>query len=98
MVRDGLDRDEATRRVWAVDRQGLLTDDMTGLRDYQQPYARPAAEVTDWRREDGGGIGLAEVIARVRPMVLVGTSTVHGAFTEDVVTGCFPFAGYQVMA
>jgi malate dehydrogenase (oxaloacetate-decarboxylating) len=86
MVRDGLNRDAARRRVWAVDRQGLLTDDMTDLRDYQQPYARPAAEVADWRRADGGGIGLAEVVARVRPTVLVDTSTVPGAFTEDVVT------------
>jgi malate dehydrogenase (oxaloacetate-decarboxylating) len=85
MVRDGLDRDTATRRVWAVDRQGLLIDDMTDLRDYQQLYARPAGEVAGWRREDGR-IELAEVVARVRPTVLVGTSTVHGAFTEDVVT------------
>ena len=84
MVRDGLDREAATRRVWAVDRQGLLTDDMSDLRDFQVPYARPASEVTGWRRE-AGGIGLAEVVARVRPTVLVGTSTAHGAFTEDIV-------------
>jgi malate dehydrogenase (oxaloacetate-decarboxylating) len=85
MVRGGLDRDAATRRVWAVDRQGLLTEDMTDLRDYQQPYARPAAEVSDWRRE-GGGVGLAEVVARARPTMLIGTSTAHGAFTEAIVT------------
>jgi malate dehydrogenase (oxaloacetate-decarboxylating) len=48
------------------------------------PYARPASELADWRRE-AGGIGLAEVVARVHPTVLVGTSTAHGAFTEDIV-------------
>ncbi len=78
MVRDGLDRDTATRRIWCVDRQGLLTAGMTGLRDFQVPYARPAGE--------GGGGGLAEVVAGVRPTVLVGTSTVHRAFTEAIVT------------
>jgi malate dehydrogenase (oxaloacetate-decarboxylating) len=84
MVRDGLPHEAATRRVWAVDRQGLLTEDMSDLRPYQVPYARPASEVTDWRRE-AGAIGLAEVVAQVRPTVLVGTSTAHGAFTEDIV-------------
>ncbi|MGW1678206.1 NAD-dependent malic enzyme [Saccharopolyspora sp. NPDC002376] len=84
MVSDGLDREAATRQVWAVDRQGLLTDDMSDLRDFQVPYARPGSEVAQWRRDDGG-VGLAEVVARVRPTMLVGTSTAHGAFTEDIV-------------
>src|SRR5438132_1162636 len=48
MVLDGASHDDATRRVWLVDRQGLLIDDMGDLRDYQQPYARPAAEVSGW--------------------------------------------------
>jgi malate dehydrogenase (oxaloacetate-decarboxylating) len=82
MVRAGLDRETAIRRIWTVDRQGLLTDDMDDLRDYQEPYARPAAEVADW---GDGRIGLREVVDHVHPTMLIGTSTVHGAFTEDVV-------------
>ncbi|MFK8846790.1 oxaloacetate-decarboxylating malate dehydrogenase [Streptomyces sp. Ac-502] len=50
MVRDGLDGDEATRRIWLVDRPGLLIDDMDGLRDYQRGYARPRGEVEKWGR------------------------------------------------
>ncbi|MBL7498000.1 NAD-dependent malic enzyme [Frankia sp. CNm7] len=83
IVRDGAERDAATRQVWCIDQQGLLTDDMTDLRDFQVPYARPAREVTGWRRE--GRIGLAEVVAQVHPTILIGTSTVHGAFTEEIV-------------
>ncbi|MFF3333864.1 NAD-dependent malic enzyme [Streptomyces sp. NPDC002888] len=79
MVRDGLKHDEATARIWCVDRQGLLLRSTEGLRDYQRPYARPDDE---W---DDTPAGLQEVVDRVRPTVLVGTSTVHGAFTEDVV-------------
>jgi malate dehydrogenase (oxaloacetate-decarboxylating) len=85
MVRDGADPDAATRRVWCLDKQGLLTDDMRDLRDFQVAYARPAAEVAGWRRDDSGGVGLAEVVAQVKPTMLVGTSTVHGAFTEPIV-------------
>ncbi|MGP3958848.1 NAD-dependent malic enzyme [Nonomuraea sp. 3N208] len=84
MVRDGLDRDTATRRIWTIDKQGLLIDDMTDLRDFQRPYARPAAEVDGWSRGEDG-VGLHEVVERVKPTMLLGTSTMHGAFTEDVV-------------
>ena len=45
----GLSRDEATRQFWCIGRHGLLTDDRTDLRDFQEPYARPSAEVRDWR-------------------------------------------------
>ena len=40
--------EQATAQVWLVDQQGPLTHDMTGLRDYQKPYARDPGEVTGW--------------------------------------------------
>ncbi|WP_214408835.1 NAD-dependent malic enzyme [Sphaerisporangium fuscum] len=79
MVADGLGHEEAVRRIWPIDRQGLLTDDMDDLRDYQAPYARPAGETR------GRPTGLAEVVRHVEPTVLIGTSTVHRAFTEQIV-------------
>ena len=84
MEREGLSREEAKQRVWLIDINGLVTDDMDGLPDYQQEYARPAAEVVDWAKTDGK-IGLLEVVKQVKPTILIGTSTDHGAFTEDVV-------------
>ena len=84
MIQDGLEEDAATRRIWPVDQQGLLVDDMDDLRDFQVPYARPAAEVADWSKDEGR-IGLLEVVKRVKPTMLLGTSTAHGAFTEPVV-------------
>ena len=84
MEREGLSREEAKQRVWLIDINGLVTDDMDGLPDYQQEYARPATEVADWTKTDGK-IGLLEVVKQVKPTILIGTSTDHGAFTEDVV-------------
>ena len=84
MQRDGLSREEAKKRVWLIDINGLVTDDMPNLPDYQQEYARPAAEVAAWTKNDGK-IGLLEVVKQVKPTILIGTSTDHGAFTEDVV-------------
>ncbi|WP_069465803.1 NAD-dependent malic enzyme, partial [Actinacidiphila rubida] len=86
MAADGLSTEEATARIYGVDRHGLLTRDQDGLRDFQVRYARPAAEVAGWRRDEAlGGVPLAEVVARVRPTVLIGTSGQGGAFTEEVV-------------
>lgn len=84
MERDGLSREEARKRVWLIDINGLVTDDMQGLPDYQQEYARPAAEVSSWKRQDGK-IGLLEVVKQVKPSILIGTSTDHGAFTKEVI-------------
>jgi malate dehydrogenase (oxaloacetate-decarboxylating) len=86
MVREGLSPQEATRRFWALGSGGLLTDDSTRLRDFQVPYARPAAEVADWAKPGPGeGPGLAEVVANAQPTMLIGTSTQAGAFTESIV-------------
>jgi malate dehydrogenase (oxaloacetate-decarboxylating) len=86
MTSQGMDAPAALARFWCLDRYGLLTDDMTGLRDFQIPYARPAAEVRDWPGfGTASGIGLAEVVRRTHPTILIGTSTVHGAFTEQIV-------------
>jgi malate dehydrogenase (oxaloacetate-decarboxylating) len=87
MVRDGLSAADASLRIWCVDRQGLLVDDMRdGLRDYQTAFARSALEMKDWRLDTKNNrIGLAEVVRRVQPTMLIGTSSVAGAFTEAIV-------------
>jgi malate dehydrogenase (oxaloacetate-decarboxylating) len=86
MLAQGLTPEQASARFWAVDRPGLLTTRTPGLSDSQRRYAREHAEVADWAADQqGGGIGLAEVVRRVHPTILIGTSTVAGAFTEQIV-------------
>ncbi|MFC0435551.1 NAD-dependent malic enzyme [Kutzneria buriramensis] len=84
MIRDGATAEQATAQVWLVDKQGLLTSDMTDLRDYQQPYARDPAEVKHWG-VDSGPITLLDAVRHVKPTILLGTSTAHGAFTREVI-------------
>jgi malate dehydrogenase (oxaloacetate-decarboxylating) len=84
MVRAGATPEQATAQMWLVDKQGLLTSDMPGLRDYQQPYARNPEEVNGWAA-DGGAISLLDAVRHVHPTILLGTSTAHGAFTREVI-------------
>jgi malate dehydrogenase (oxaloacetate-decarboxylating) len=85
MAREGLSREEARRRFWATDRPGLITDDPDySPRDFQVPYARPAAEVAGWSSQ-GESISLADVVRNAEPTMLIGTSTQPAAFTEQLV-------------
>ena len=85
MVREGLSKKVATRRIWLVDLPGLLTDNMNDrLNPRQAQYARPAAESRGWRR-DMDAISLAEVVRRVHPTMLIGASTAAGSFTQEIV-------------
>ena len=86
MVQEGLSREEATRRFWALSSRGLLTEDWTGrMLDFQIPYARPSAEVASWQRGGSEKVTLADVVTNVHPTMLIGTSTQAGAFTEQIV-------------
>ncbi|PEA21023.1 NAD-dependent malic enzyme [Bacillus cereus] len=83
MVRVGLSDEESHNRFWCIDRNGLVTDNMEDLLDFQIPYARKEAEVSEWKQN--GVIGLAEVVKHVKPTILIGTSTVAGAFKEEII-------------
>lgn len=87
IMREGVSRQDAARRIWCIDRQGLLTAEMAPqLQNHQVEYVRPASESGEWKtRPDGHGAGLEEVVRRVRPTVLIGTSALAHAFTEPIV-------------
>ncbi|PGV28445.1 NAD-dependent malic enzyme [Bacillus anthracis] len=83
MVRVGVSEEESYKRFWCIDRNGLVTDNMEDLLDFQMPYARKETEVSEWKQNDV--IGLAEVVKHVKPTILIGTSTVAGAFKEEII-------------
>lgn len=82
MVDDGATPEEATSAIWAIDKQGLLFDDMDDLRDFQVPYAKDRRQLGV---AAGERVGLVDAIKLASPTVLLGCSTVFGAFTREVV-------------
>ena len=50
----------------------------------QQSYARKPAEVAGWA-SGGGAISLLDAVGHACPTILLGTSTAHGAFTQEVI-------------
>ncbi|WP_329295529.1 NAD-dependent malic enzyme [Streptomyces pseudovenezuelae] len=82
LVEEGLSEEQAAGRFWFVDIDGLLLDSRIDLTPEQRVYARDEAEVRQW---GGDAPGLARVVGEVQPTVLIGLSTAHGAFTEEIV-------------
>ncbi len=85
LVRSGLSEDEARQRIWLVDRQGLLTENVGDITEAQRTYVRSATEISQWTVENPEHISLLEAVSHIQPTVLVGTSACANAFTEAVV-------------
>ncbi|OFN92742.1 malolactic enzyme [Streptococcus sp. HMSC074F05] len=81
MVAEGLSPEEAYKRFFMIDKQGLLFDDMEDLTPAQKPFAKKRADFEG----KGDMTNLLEVIKTVKPTILVGTSTNPDAFTKEVV-------------
>lgn len=85
MEQSGLSTEQALSKFWLIDKSGLVTQDSEPLLDFQKLYARNLAELSSWIRANPNSISLLDVIKNVRPTILIGCSTVTGAFTEEVV-------------
>jgi malate dehydrogenase (oxaloacetate-decarboxylating) len=84
LVTAGLSEQASRACFYAVDKQGLLVEGMDGMTRDQSVFARAGSETQDWPRDEHG-VGLKDVVERVRPTVLIGVSGQAGAFTEEVV-------------
>lgn len=84
MVREGADAEQARSQVFMVDRYGLLTQGMTGLRDFQAKLVQRTDAITDWQ-VTGEYASLLEVVENAQPDILIGVSGQPGLFTEAVI-------------
>ena len=81
MVSEGLSEEEAYKRFFMVDKQGLLFDDIDDLTPQQKPFAKKRADFSNADKLTD----LLEVVKTVKPTILVGTSTQPNTFTKEIV-------------
>ncbi len=96
-VAGGLSKEDALSRFYIIDRQGLVVDDMENLPDFQQCYARKRSEVSAWDVKDSSNITLEEVVRNGKATILIGCSTVKGAFTPAIIRQMAANAEYPVI-
>lgn len=85
MVKEGLSNQEAYNNFYLMDREGLVTRSRDKIDYFKVPYARSSTETSAWDHGDNPR-DILDVVRNVRPTILIGTSTVQGAFTREVVT------------
>lgn len=81
MVAEGVPEEEAYKRFFMVDKQGLLFDDMDDLTPQQRPFAKKRSDYPNADKLTD----LLEVVKTVKPTILVGTSTQPNTFTKEIV-------------
>lgn len=89
MRAEGISESQARSQIYMVDRYGLLTEGMEGLRDFQQKLCQPLSAVADWTHSGSEGStsypSLLDVVQHAKPGILIGVSGQPGLFTEQVV-------------
>jgi malate dehydrogenase (oxaloacetate-decarboxylating)(NADP+) len=74
LVADGVSLEDARRRLWFVDVNGLVTKGRTDLMPHNVPYAHEHRQ-----------LGFIDAIEAVKAHVLIGATGAPGTFTPDVV-------------
>jgi len=75
LVTQGMSLKDAQTRVHMFDVNGLLESTRTDLVDFQMPYAHPHTPTSDF----------VAAIESIKPTIIIGVSTIGGAFTKKVV-------------
>ena len=79
-IREGLTEDEARRCFWLVDSKGLVTNDRGDrLAEHKVYFSRDDNDGRQYKT-------LEEVVDLVEPTILMGLSTIGGAFTPPILT------------
>jgi malate dehydrogenase (oxaloacetate-decarboxylating) len=85
MIEAGASTAQVRSQFYLVDREGLLVEGMADLQPFQAPFAQPRDAVGDWTLQSPPRIDLADVVANVRPTVLIGTSGQAHGFSEQAI-------------
>lgn len=79
-IREGLTEDQARRCFWLVDSKGLVTNDRGDkLAEHKVYFSRDDNEGKQYESLD-------EVVEYVKPTILMGLSTIGGAFTPKILS------------
>ena len=83
LVRAGMSREEATKRVFVLDSRGLLLTSRD-MESYKRVFAHDPASIADWEFE-GDAPDLLDTIKNAKATVLLGLSGRPDAFDEQIV-------------
>jgi len=97
MKKEGLSEEQALSQIYLTSSQGLLTQDMDRLRDFQREFAKDKSEVGHWGSSDNGQISLLDVVRETKPTILVGVSGQPGLMSEEIIKTMYANCGKPIV-
>jgi malate dehydrogenase (oxaloacetate-decarboxylating) len=94
---DDMSEEDATKNFWLVDKHGLIREKLKAqghIREGITEFVRPDSEWDDAGDDD---IQLLDVVKKVKPTVLIGCSTVGGAFSEKIIRAMAKNCEYPII-
>lgn len=71
----GVSEEEAYKKIWLFDSKGLVVKSRNDLAVHKIPFAKEDESISDF----------TEAVRMVNPTAIIGLSTIHGAFTRDII-------------
>jgi len=87
----GVNEAAARKMIWALGRNGLITESSDAA-EFQKPFARGVADVEGW-----DGADLKNVVERVKPTILIGSSAQAGAFSHEIIASMSAFCDRPIV-
>lgn len=80
----GVERNEAHKSFYLVDRFGLITDNIDSL-DFQKPFSRKLADISSWNVADKNNVSLLETVHNAKATMIIGVCAQGGIFSKEVI-------------
>jgi malate dehydrogenase (oxaloacetate-decarboxylating)(NADP+) len=87
LAEEGVSIEEARKRCWFVDTQGLLVADRDSIAPHKQRYAREQPHISNF----------LEAVQTVKPTVILGLSGQPGSFSKDIIEAMAEINGRPVI-
>jgi malate dehydrogenase (oxaloacetate-decarboxylating)(NADP+) len=97
MVQEGLSPEAARQRMGLFDDKGPIVAERTDLPEHLKPYARPASAGFDIAIKGDESQRLVAAIKELKPNAIIGTSTVGGLFSQQVVETMSEYTDHPII-
>jgi malate dehydrogenase (oxaloacetate-decarboxylating) len=85
LKKEGLSDDEIKQHLFAVDVQGLVTDDYENLELQMKPFMQKRADLANWKVQNPHNITLKEVVENTKATVLIGATAQPNIFNKEIL-------------
>ena len=82
---EGLNDDEIRKRIFALDVNGLLVDDMPDLEYQMQMFTQKREWLKDWECKDKENITIKEVVKNSKATIIIGVTAKPGLFDAEIL-------------